>query len=72
MLWSIDMVIYKLRLFDGNGRVVAVQRLSAASDDEALSIIHGMFEKTSVVARFDLWEGERRVKGSVPRRKPRR
>jgi hypothetical protein len=69
------MAIYKLRLFGATGKLAAVQRISAASDDEALSIVRRMFEKTSAVARFDLWDGERRVEGVAPtmrKEKPRR
>jgi hypothetical protein len=60
------MAIYKLRLFDDAGKLAAVQRLSAFNDDEALSIVRSMFEKTSADTRFDLWDGERRVEGMAP------
>ena len=67
MLWSMSMPVYKLRLF-------AVQRLSAATDEEALSIVRGMFKEASPAAKFDLWEGERRIGGAAPikKGKPRR
>ena len=69
------MTIYKLRLFGASGKIVAVQRLSAATDKEALSIVRGMFKEGSAAPRFDLWQGERRVEGDAPtmrKGKPRR
>jgi hypothetical protein len=70
------MAIYTLRSFASSGRIVAVNRSSADTNEEALSIARGMVEGTSAVARFDVWQGERRIKGVAPtmreRKTPRR
>jgi hypothetical protein len=60
------MAIYVLRLYGANGKIAAVRRLSAETDEKALTIVHGTFEETSAIARFDLWQGERRVEGVAP------
>ena len=69
------MTIYTLRSFASSGRIVTVQRLSAEHDKEALSMARDMVKGASAVARFDLWQGERRVDGAAPtmrKGKPRR
>ena len=68
------MTIYTLRSFASSGRIIAVQRLSAENDKEALSMARDMVKGASTVARFDLWQGERRVEGRAPtaKEKPRR
>ena len=68
------MTIYTLRSFAMTGRIVAVQRLSAETDEEALSMALGMVDGASVVARFDLWQAERQIHGAAPtmKEKPRR
>ena len=68
------MTVYRLRSFAPSRRIIAVQRFSAANDDEAVSMATAMVEG-SAVASFDLWEGERRVEGVAPtmrQGKPRR
>jgi hypothetical protein len=55
------MTVHQLRLFGANGRIVTVQDLSAATDQEALSVVRGIFKGASAVVSFDLSEGERRV-----------
>ena len=47
------MMVYKLRLFGASDRIVALQDLSAATDNEALSIVRGMFKGSSPVVTFD-------------------
>ena len=68
------MAIYTLRSFASSGRIVAVQRLSAEDDEEALAMAREMVKGAAAVARFDLWQGERRIEGAAPTRKqkPRR
>ena len=72
------MTVYKLRLYGTSGKIVAVHRLSAATDKEALSIVRGMFnEARAAVVTFDLWQEERCVEtAALTRRrgkeKPRR
>ena len=69
------MTIYTLRSFAASGRVVAVQRFSAETDKEALSMARDMVKAASAVARFDVWQGERRIEGVAPtmrKGKPRR
>ena len=69
------MAIYTLRSFASSGRLVAVQRLSAEDDKEALSMARDMVKGASAVTRFDVWQGERRIGGTPPRMrkgKPRR
>ena len=68
------MTIYTLRSFASSGRIVAVQRLSAEDDEEAREMAHNMVTGASAVARFDLWQGERRIEGKAPvrKQKPRR
>ena len=68
----VGMTIYTLRSFAPNGRIVAVQRLSTENDKEALSMAREMVKGASAVARFDLWQGERRIEGEAPKTKPRR
>ena len=58
--------MYTLRSFASSGRIVAVHRLSAETDAEALSMARDMVDGASAVARFDLWEGERRIDGAAP------
>ena len=55
-----------LRSFASTGRIVAVQRLSADTDKEALSMARDMVKVASAVARFDLWEGERLIQRRAP------
>jgi hypothetical protein len=69
------MAISMLRSFASSGRIIAVQRLCAEMDNEALSMARGMVKGASVIARFDLWQGERRIEGAAPtmrKGKPRR
>jgi hypothetical protein len=60
------MAVYQLRLFDPGRRIIAVQRFSAETDTDALSIARNITEKTSAVAWFDIWEGERHIHGAAP------
>jgi len=69
------MTIYTLRSFASSGRIVAVQRLSAEDDKEALAMACDMVEGAAAVAKFDLWQGERRIEGTelrMKKGKPRR
>lgn len=69
------MIIYTLRSFASSGRIVAVQRLSAENDEEALSMARNIVKGASAVAGFDLWQGERHIEGKAPttkQQKPRR
>ena len=66
---------YTLRSFAASGRIVAVQRLPAETDAEALSMARDMATGASAVARFDLWQDERRIEGAaltMRKGKPRR
>jgi hypothetical protein len=58
--------IYHLRSFAVSGKIIAVQRFSAETDKEALSMARDMVKGASAVARFDVWQGERRIEGAVP------
>ena len=60
------IAIYHLRSFAVSGKIIAVRRFPAETDNEALSIAHDMVEGASSVARFDLWQGERRIEGVAP------
>ena len=67
--------MYTLRSFASSGRIVAVQRFFAEDDKEALSMARDMVDGASAVARFDLWQGERRIQGTelrMKKGKPRR
>jgi hypothetical protein len=66
VLWSARMTIYTLRSFNSSRRIIAVQRLSAETDKEALSMARDMVKGASAVARFDLWQGERCIEGTAP------
>ena len=66
------MTIYTLRSFASSGRIVAVQRFSAGTDDKALSMARDMVQGASAVARFDVWQGERRIEGAAPTMKGKR
>ena len=65
----VSMTIYTLRSFAMTGRIVAVQRLSAETDEEALSMARDMVEGASAVARFDLWQAERHIEGKAPKKR---
>jgi hypothetical protein len=66
--------IYTFRSFASSGRIVAVQRLSAETDEEALAMAREMVKGASAVARFDLWQDHRCIEGAPTMRKekPRR
>ena len=69
------MMMYTLRSFASSGRILAVSRLSADTDEEALSMAREMVAAASAVASFDLWQGERRIQGTelrMKKGKPRR
>jgi hypothetical protein len=65
------MAMYTLRSFASSGRIIAVQRFSAETDKQALSMARDMVEGAAAVARFDLWQGERRIEGAAPPMKKR-
>jgi hypothetical protein len=67
-------MIYRLRSFAADRKIIAVQRFSAADDAEAMGMASNMVAGASAVAWFDLWEGERLVGGTAPtmREKPHR
>jgi len=68
-------IFYRLRLFGPTGRIVAVQRLSAGDDREAVAQVQEMIKGASGVSTFDLWNDDgRRIEGAAPTRgeKPRR
>lgn len=46
--------------------MIGVQRFSASTDEEAVTIGHAMIKGASAVASFDLWEGDRPVHGAAP------
>ncbi len=58
--------MYTLRSFASSGRILAVNRLSAETDEEALSMVRDLFKGGAAVARFDLWQGERHIHGTAP------
>jgi hypothetical protein len=67
--------IYTFRSFASSGRIVAVQRLSAETDEEALAMAREMVKGAPAVARFDLWQDHRCIEGAartMRREKPRR
>ena len=67
--------IYIFRSFASSGRIVAVQRLSAETDEEALAMAREMVKGAPAVARFDLWQDHRCIEGearTVRKEKPRR
>jgi hypothetical protein len=69
------MTIYTLRSFASSGRILAVQRFSADTDNEALAMAREMVKGASAVARFDLWQDDRCIEGVAPttrKGKPRR
>jgi len=72
-LWSFGTAVYEFHLLGASGEIVAVQRISALSDEEGLSIARAMVKDASAVARFELWDGERCIHGTPTiREKPRR
>jgi hypothetical protein len=67
--------IYTFRSFASSGRIVAVQRLSAETDEEALAMAREMVKGASAAASFDLWQDDRCIEGEAPttrKGKPRR
>ena len=58
------MTIYTLRSSASSGRIVAVQRFSAEDDKEARAMASDIVKGAAAVARFDLWQGERRIAGA--------
>ena len=65
VLWSARMTIYTLRSFNSSRRIIAVQRLSAETDKEALSMARDMIKGALAVAGFDLWQAERHIEGAA-------
>jgi hypothetical protein len=57
----IGMAMYQLRLIDSTGRIAAVQRFSALTDEEALSNARERVKSSAQLKDFDLWQGERCV-----------
>jgi hypothetical protein len=55
------MTVYRLCLFGPAGRFVAVQKLSALDDEEALAVARETVKGHSEIAAFELWEGPRKV-----------
>jgi hypothetical protein len=60
------MTISTLRSFTSSGRIVAVQRFSAETDEEALTVARKMVKEAPAVARFDLWQRVRHIEGEAP------
>ena len=58
--------IYTFRSFASSGRIVAVQRLSAETDEEALAMAREMVKRASAAASFDLWQDHRCIEGEAP------
>jgi hypothetical protein len=67
--------VYTFRSFASSGRVVAIQRLSAETDEEALAMAREIIKGASAAASFDLWQDDRCIEGEAPtmrKGKPRR
>jgi hypothetical protein len=60
------MTVYRLRSFGSDRKLIAVQKLSAATDDEAVATAREMVASASAVSAFDLYEDERRIAGAAP------
>jgi hypothetical protein len=69
---SSGMAVYRLRLFGPTGKLIAVQRISAQDDAEALSVATEMHQGAQFLgAAYDVWQDERHVAGVAPKTKPR-
>jgi hypothetical protein len=55
------MKMYRLCLLSANGTIAAVQRFSADTDEEALSVARVLVKGRSQLSGFELWEGGRKV-----------
>jgi hypothetical protein len=66
------MTVYRLCLFGSAGSLMAVQKLSALDDEEALAVARETVKGHSEIAAFDLWEGQRKVELTEPRRSTKR
>lgn len=56
------MALYRLCLLGPNPKILAVQRLHADTDKEALSIASTTVKGSANVSGFELWEGGRKVR----------
>jgi hypothetical protein len=71
----IGMAMYQLRLIGSTGRIAAVQRFSALTDDEALSNARERVKGSAQLKDFDLWQDFRCVRAAstmAEKKKPRR
>ena len=64
------MTVYRIWFLTANGSVTAVQRFSADTDEEALSVARLMGKGRSQLSGFELWEGRRKVRGEGIKREP--
>jgi hypothetical protein len=55
------MTVYCLCLLGANAAMGAVQRFSASTDEEALSVARVVVKGRPQLAGFELWEGGRKV-----------
>lgn len=60
------MAVYQFRLFGRNGKIVAVQQISAGSDQEAMSLARDCIKGAAAVAKYELWHGRRKVPAASP------
>jgi hypothetical protein len=65
---SSHMTVYRLCLFGPAGSLMAVQKLSALDDEEALAVARETVKGHSEIAAFDLWEGPRKVRAEALKR----
>jgi len=66
---SSHMTVYRLCLFGSAGSLMAVQKLSALDDEEALAVARETVKGHSEIASFDLWEGPRKVNAETRKRR---
>ena len=71
------MTVYRVCLLsaagaaDANGKLLAMQRLHADTDKEALGIARETVKGSVGLTGFELWEGERRVGAAETRKRER-
>jgi len=63
-----ELMVYRLCLLGAQGRIAAVQRFHADTDEEALSVARVMVKGRPQLSGFELREGGRKVGGESRKR----
>ena len=61
-------MVYRLCLLGAQGRIAAVQRFNADTDEEALSVARVLVKGRPQLSGFELWDGGRKVAAESSKR----